>query len=246
MADLIQKNNEPSAPEPNNSGGKITAVIFLIVAVLCGLFFVGTHSVIALVIGALSLFISFIAFVSGITFSGYTPESKRYGDAGERRTGTILERYLPDSYTVIQNVHVTYNGKSSEIDNIIIGKSGVFVVEVKNVKGTVTGNFEDQKWHQDKIDRYDIEHEKEFYNPVKQVGTHIYRLANYLRDNKIFTRISGAVYFANPQTGVYVDGEPKDIPVFTYRSTQALLDYIESGTASLSENTIKKIVQLLQ
>ena len=244
MADLIQKNNEPSVPEPNNSGGKITAVIFLIVAVLCGLFFVGTHSVAALVIGAVSLFISFIAFVSGISFSGNTPESKSYGNEGERKAGSILKHYLPDDYTVIQNVKVTYDGKTSEIDNVIVGKSGVFIVEVKNLKGTVTGNYEWKYWKQDKIDQYDIEHKKEFYSPVKQAGTHIYRLANYLRGNKIFTYVNGAVYFLNPKK-VYVGGEQKNIPVFTYRSTQALIDYIENGTANLSEETIQKIKNLL-
>ena len=113
------------------------------------------------IVGVTAIFICFIAFYSDIFSTSYTPESKIYGDAGEQKAGTILKRSLPDGYTIIQNVRVTYNGRSSEIDNIIIGKSGVFVVEVKNVKGTVTGNYERMHRLQNKTDRYNIEHQKE-------------------------------------------------------------------------------------
>ena len=244
MADLIQKNNKPSAPEPNHTGNKIVAFIFLAVAVICGMFYLETHSVVALAIGGFALLISFIAFMTGLTFPSYTPEAKRYGDMGERRAGSVLEQYLPDGYTIIQNAKIHYGDGVSEIDNIIVGRTGVFIVEVKNMKGTIYGNYEDKYWLQDKVDQYDIEHKKEFYSPVKQIGTHIYRLANHLRDNKIFTHINGAVYFANPVTSVYIGGESNDIPIYTYHTTHALLDYIMSGTANLSDSTIQKIVRL--
>jgi len=245
MADLIQKDQEPSAPAPKNKGNKIAALIFLVLAVVCGLVYWKTNLTVVLAVGGGALLISFINFIAGINFPTYTPEAKRYGDMGERVTGSILERYLPDGYTVIQNAKIYYDDGVSETDNIIVGRTGVFVVEVKNIKGYITGDYADRDWHQDKTDRYGIEHEKEFYSPVKQIGTHIYRLANFLRDNKIFTHINGAVYFANPATEVELTGEPNNVPVFTHDTTQELLDYIMSGTANLSESKIQKIIQLL-
>lgn len=244
MADLIRKNDE-NPPEPKGTGKKITAAVLLIIAVFCGIVFFSSHSLAALIIGVISLFGSFVLFAATATFAPYTPEHKAYGDLGERRTGFILEKYLPEGYTVIQNAKVVFDGKKSEIDNIVISKTGVFIIEVKNMKGTVYGDFDERYWVKDKIDRYNYEHEKDFYSPVKQVGTHIYRLANYLRDNKVFTHISGAVYFANPGNEVVLSGEEKDIPVFTYRTTKGLLNYIKSGDANLTEKTIKKITDLL-
>lgn len=246
MADLIKKNNEPSEPNHNNLGKLVAAVILLLVAIFSFFMFLGTSSIAALIICGLTAFISFTLFITGYNPKPYTPESKLYGDLGERRTGSLLEKYLPDDYTVIQNAKVTYEEKTSEIDNIIVGKTGVFIVEVKNIKGTVFGDYEEKDWLQDKIDNYNYEHKKEFYNPVKQVGTHRYRLANYLRDNKVFTDIKCAVYFANPKTSVTLSGTPNDIPVFTYADTQALINYIMSGNENLSEKTINRIIEILK
>ncbi len=249
MAKLIHNNNEPYVPEPKrNIGVDIVAIIIFFAALLDVLAFLITEKTYLLAIAAISFFISIIIFiVNKPTFKSpkYTP-GKVYGDIGERRAGSILEYSLPDDYTVIQNVIVRYNGAKSEIDNIIIGKTGVFIVEVKNMKGKVYADYSEKNWTQDKVDKYGLEHLSLFYNPVSQVGTHIYRLANFLRDEKIFTNISGAVYFANPLTQVYFKGEPKkDIPVFTYNSTDKLLDYILNNEEKLSDKTIKKIIDLL-
>lgn len=175
-----------------------------------------------------------------------TPETKRYGNIGERKAYEILERSLPEGYIILQNVFVTYGDRTSEIDFVVVGKTGVFVIEVKNMKGKVIGDYSDKNWLHKKIDQYDIEHQDTFYSPVKQIGTHIFRLKNYLRDNKVFTHISGAVYFVNPKSKVSVSGEPNDIPIYTYKSTHAMLNYITSGTANLSDSTIQKIIQLLK
>ena len=249
MADLIQKNNEPFVPEPKGGNGSdIIAIVFLVAALACCTAFLFTSKTVLLAAGAVLFIISTVIFLANRPqdrHSTYTP-GKFYGDMGERRAGSILETYLPDDCTVIQNARVYFDGKTSEIDNIVIGSSGVFIVEVKNMKGRIYGDYNEQYWLQDKIDQYDIEHKKEFYSPVKQVGTHIYRLANFLRDNKIFTNISGAVYFTNPQASVRVVGEQGNIPVFSFHSTQKLIEYINSGDSELSEDTIKRIIEVLK
>lgn len=248
MAKLIKKENEPNAPEPSGGGSPIIGIVFLAFAIACGVGFLMTELFAALAFGTLFLVISIISFIAALPSENpkFSSPGKYYGDMGERRTGQILENCLPEGYTVIQNAVVHFGEGKSEIDNIVIGRTGVFIIEVKNGKGTIKGDYEWKDWIKDKTDRYDIDHRTEFYNPVKQVGTQIYRLANYLRDNRIFTNISGAVYFANPQTRVEISGKSKDIPVFTYRTTQGLIDYIMQGDADLSPKTIQRIIELLK
>ncbi len=249
MAKIIQKNIEPpKSPKPKKTINKTFAILFFLGAVFCGVAYLSINTFHLLMLAFLLLLCCFISWLTCFDFNyDYKSAKERYGEAGERMTGSILGRYLPDGYTVVQNSIITYDGHKSEIDNIIVGKTGVFIVEVKNVKGDIIGNYEDKHWFQNKTDKYGIEHPaKELYNPVKQVGTHIYRLANHLRDNKIFTHISGAVYFANPQANIFIKGDLNDIPIFTYNSTHKMIDYIKNGTANLSDNTIEKILDLLK
>lgn len=242
MAKIIKKNNEPQTPETKTNS--IPIIILVIIVLISGAVFYIEKINEALIPCLAAIALLFGIFLSKAAVS-YTPESKSYGNLGEEVAGVMLEKFLPDSYTVIQNAVISYGSGQSEIDNIVIGRSGVFIIEVKNSKGTIIGDCENKDWLQQKTDRYGIEHQKYFYNPIKQVGTHIYRLANYLRDNKIFTHIKGAVYFANSNTSLSIHGDTDNIPVFSFYSQNEMIDYIKEGTANLSDKTIERIIQLL-
>ena len=173
-------------------------------------------------------------------------ERKSFGEQGEKQATRTLERYLPAGYTVIPNVIIIDNEGKSEIDNVVVGKTGVFVIEVKSLKGVVVGDCNEHDWVHYKEDDYGNEFHDFFYNPVKQVGTHVWRLANLLRENHIRTWVKKAVYFTVPDTYYHIKNEPEDCPVFTYNTTSKLIDYILSGDANLSDNTVNKIINLLQ
>lgn len=242
MANIIKNNNS----EPKQSRSKKTAaIIALIVAVLCVIVYIATHLFAVLFIGFLSLVICFVLFASCPVNSVFTTENKHFGNRGEKMAGSFLKQNLPDSYSILQNKTVTYDNATSEIDNIIVGKTGVFILEIKNMKGKITGEYEDKEWKKIKIDDYDIEHEETFYNPTKQVGTQIFRLAKYLRDNKIFTHINGAVFFVNSESKLRINGTPKDIPIFTYNTADELLDFITGSKEALSNKEIERIIGIL-
>ena len=52
------------------------------------------------------------------------------GKQGEESTAYLLNS-LPDGYKLIRNAVISYEGKESEIDNIVVGATGVFVIETK-------------------------------------------------------------------------------------------------------------------
>ena len=168
----------------------------------------------------------------------------RSGISGEWVTAEELS-LLPDDYTIFQDIEVEYDGKISEIDNIVVGKSGVFIVESKNHGGVIAGDYEDTYWTQDKISRGGRLYSKEIYSPVKQVSTHIYRLANLLRDNGVFTYVRGIVYFTNENTSVRISGNENDIPVFSYYDAGMMRRAILNGGARLTVAEADHIVGII-
>ena len=199
----------------------------------------------AIVIGAI-VFFGFIIVRS-------SPDSYREADSkilasgieGERIAANILSR-LSDEYVVYQDVVISYGGGSSEIDNIVVGPSGVFAVETKNHNGNIVGNYEEHTWEQEKIGRGGSLYSEELHSPVKQIGTHIYRLANYLRDNGVQIYVEGAVLFTNAECSVRVYGNG-EIPVFSVAQNEAdsLLKFILNGRAHLDGRAISQICRLL-
>lgn len=193
--------------------------------------------------------VALLGAVAGFIFAVYMEQKANIyeaGVAGEQVTAQIISD-LSDQYFGVQNLQVTFEDKTSELDMVVVGPTGVFVIETKNHRGTILGDYEDQYWTHNKISHQGNEFTKELYNPVKQVGTHVYRLANFLRSNGIHVRVESAVYFSDPETLVDLCGEPKQIPVFTAREDgkEALHSYIINRTVRISDVQIQNILRLL-
>ena len=194
-------------------------------------------------LGFVLLIVVFVCFGYGISESD--TDILVAGINGERIATKILST-LPDGYTVFQNVIVTYDNKKSEIDNIVIGKSGVFIVEVKNHNSHIEGDLKDKFWTQHKVGRGGTPYTDEMYNPVKQVGTQIYCLANYLRQNGVNTYIQGMVYFANKSCLLSLTGD-SDISVYSSADSdeERLCRRILSGNHNLHLRSINHICKLI-
>lgn len=190
-----------------------------------------------------------IADISGIILIsafGSKASSLKYGIKGERDTAALIER-LPDGYYGIQNATVSFEGKQSEIDMIVVGPSGVFIVESKSRNGQITGDYDARYWTQHKVGRGGTPYSSDFYSPVKQVGTHVYRLAHFLRSRGMGINIEGAVYMSSDNSEVFLSGTPGRIPVFTNTpdGIDRLYKFILSGKANLSRQSIGAICNIL-
>ncbi|MGF9796371.1 nuclease-related domain-containing protein [Brevibacillus agri] len=166
------------------------------------------------------------------------------GLKGEKNTKKLLAT-LPDSYTVLSDIKVEVEGKSSQIDHIVVGPTGVYVIETKNMNGSIVGNESDHQFVQHKIGRRGGEYSKSFYNPVKQVGTHVYRLATYLKKHSLETWVQGVVYFSNPDAEVNVNSGK--IPVFSFEDgPNQIVRYVTHHEGeTLSTEKVKRIADLL-
>ncbi len=169
---------------------------------------------------------------------------KRQGVLGEDNAADILCRRLSDDYTVFQNCVITLDGKSSEIDFIVVGENGIFVIEAKNRNGTIEGNYKKDRWLQHKVGYKGGSYSAEFYSPVKQVSTHIFRLAGFLRQNGIRSHIDGAVFFSNADTELEISGTMGNIPVFCREKD--LIRFINKNDNAIHPDIIKNICEILK
>lgn len=168
------------------------------------------------------------------------------GIAGETATANLIAQ-LPEGWFGIQNPVVSYQGKTSEMDMVAVGPGGVFIIETKHHNGRIVGRFDQHDWVQYKTGRRGGSYQKELYSPVKQVGTHVYRLAHYLRERGCQVHVTGMVFFTNPQASVEVYGNPGDIPVFAGQTGATLMTrQMVAGGQSLSPKTVWQVCELLK
>ena len=170
------------------------------------------------------------------------------GLAGEQAALDCMSRLDDDCY-VFANLHIPYEGKESETDLIVVSPAGVTIVEVKNHKGVIRGDVSDRELIQDKGRRDDLE-DKRFYNPVKQVATHAYRLAGYLRSRNQPLHVRTCVFFVNPACQLQLsdhNGITKEqCPVFHVAQKEQMLRYLQYSPKPLSDRAYERSVELLE
>ena len=96
------------------------------------------------------------------------------GFMGEFWVKTELNKLPKDKYLVLNNIMITSTKGSHQIDHIVISKYGIFVIEMKNYFGLITGDEYKDKWtqHLGKNKYY-------FNNPIHQNHGHSPLLRSY-------------------------------------------------------------------
>ena len=104
-------------------------------------------------------------------------EWKDAGSSGEQTIYLYLRDkvHIPENQ-IFRNVYIpTQNGKTSEIDILVLSKKGILVFECKNYSGNIYGDRNRKKWIQ-----YLGKQKNYFYNPFLQNDGHVKSLRDYL------------------------------------------------------------------
>ena len=108
------------------------------------------------------------------------------GFMGEFLVKQELKKLPKDKYIIFNDIMIKSSKGTHQIDHIIISKYGIFVVEMKNYYGLITGEEHQNKWiqHLGKNKYY-------FNNPIHQNYGHIKALQEllYLSENKFVSII---------------------------------------------------------
>lgn len=120
------------------------------------------------------LLIIFVALL--FLFYLYTKTLSK-GGAGEFAVKFVFIFLRNSTYKKFHNITIKDNDKTVQIDHLIISKYGIFVIETKNLSGTIYGNENASHFY-----KYNHKKKYEFYNPIKQNYGHIFALRNTLGD----------------------------------------------------------------
>ena len=106
---------------------------------------------------------------------------KLKGNYGESKVAFTLSRLKKKDYWVYNDIYLLNNGRTTQIDHLVLSVYGIFVIETKNYKGWIFGNEKSTYWTQ-----VLFKEKHSFYNPVLQNWGHI----NFLK------RLSKELQFA--------------------------------------------------
>lgn len=97
------------------------------------------------------------------------------GKRGEQAAARFLHR-LPSEYVVYSDIMLPTNYGTTQIDHLVVSPYGVFVIEVKNMQGIISGHENSEFWTQNIFG-----HKYEMRNPVKQNVAHMIALKSVFK-----------------------------------------------------------------
>lgn len=167
------------------------------------------------------------------------------GVEGERKALEYMDS-LADDCHIYTNLRIPYKGAESETDMVVVTPAGVTIVEVKNYKGTIWGDTSDKNLVQTKDDQ---DEQSEKYNPIRQVGTHAYRMAGYLRTHGVQTYVRTCVFFVCEDVILELTDREKILvskcPVFKAQDVGRLRYYLQNSDSVFSRNDYWQTLKLL-
>ena len=133
---------------------------------------------------------------------------------------------------------IEYDGKPAELDNVVVNKYGVFIIEVKNYSGFIVGGEDDYEWKKYKTTDAGNTYVKTVKNPIRQVKRQIYILARYLEyyGSRVWVHGYAILLHGNsPVRSEYVLTSKADIDHAIHTVDRRMLD----------TKTVDRIVELL-
>lgn len=153
------------------------------------------------------------------------------GNKGMEETKKILKK-LPDEYSIFEYVLAEKDGKKTEIDFVVTGKNGVFLLDAINVGGVIIAGKNSDKWE---VGRSKIN------NPIRKSKWQIYMLSRNMRKDGVGGHITGAIYIVGGVIREMGYFQHEDYPVFDGYRSDEFLDFIENNNRNVTDEQLKKL-----
>lgn len=182
---------------------------------------------------AVSIF-GFILIVIGliVILGGYSSGTSWVkGDAGEKRMSEYLQQ-LPKSFHVFNDVKLP--GSRGNIDHIVVGPTGIFVIETKNYSTSYI--VQNDKWY------YKTRYGPKLadHNPGKQVKSNAMRLRKFLIKRGIIDKNYWVNSIVALNKKVTIKGKLNGYKIMKFGNIPWFIKYPKKYAHELSKDAIEK------
>ncbi len=160
-------------------------------------------------------------------------KSKIKGFTGELKTDILLSFLDNTKYKIINNFMAESNGKSCQIDHLIVSQYGLFVIETKNYSGWIFAGEYNDYWTQINYKR-----KNKLYNPLKQNNGHVNVLKYYLKKYPDLKYIPIVVFSSDSEFKTEV---PSNV-IYYYELVGMIKSYI---IKNITESELNEIYDIL-
>lgn len=192
------------------------------------------------------LFIILIATIIGILIYSRFNQALIKGRWGEKRISSKLFS-LSNEYHLFNNVYIEVEGRSVQIDHVIISQYGVFVIETKNFTGWIFGTDQAEYWTKNVYGT-----KFQFRNPLKQNYSHMKSLQTLLdipvyKFIPIVVFLNGATLKCHTSGNVIYSHQLKktilscQTPLFSELEVQMLINKLHSANVMDKEREKKSL-----
>jgi restriction system protein len=174
-------------------------------SVLVQLFFLGSIGI------AIFIFGFILGYILRSTYRSKLILNQNRGEAFVRNT--IVANFKSPNFHLLNNVTISFQDGTTQIDHILISTKGIFVIETKHYSGWIFGSEKSNQWTQV---IYRIKNR--FQNPIHQNYRHvkaIQQLLDFLPKEHIHSIVvfSGSAVFKTPlPNGVVYLTQLPDLP----------------------------------
>lgn len=165
------------------------------------------------------------------------------GAAGEEHALTYLSR-LPDEYTVFNQICLPDSRSRTgyrEADFVVVGPNGVFIIENKDYRGRIEGDWNSTHWEVHKIGRCGTPYMKSCRNPVRQVQVYVSLLAGIFSSRDIKAWITPMVSLSRDNSLGSINSQKVQV-----MRVADLSGNILSHHGTLSKENMDKVIGLLE
>jgi len=169
------------------------------------------------------------------------------GRSGEHQVRAALAAELPETYALLNGLTLPHS--AGDIDHLVVGPSGVFLLETKTMAGYIVCD-PDGTWRRTKVGRAGTPYGAYIGDPAAQVQRNIYavreclrrRLPHLFRGTPLW--IEGLVVFPHPATEL--DTEHSAIPAVRLQDTSQRICAHQPRRALQADEIIDITAALLQ